>query len=97
MFSVLRYIISTACITLAVLSGWTQDLPALYPVAWTAYGILEGLPDPCVESAFVTREGRLVLIGCNFVRQAHGLDVYVFDGKRAYPSALSQKRESQGM
>lgn len=62
------------------------SLPSLYAVASASYAVPEGLPDPCIAMAHVTREGKLALVPCNHVRVTYDLFVYFFDGRNAWES-----------
>jgi signal transduction histidine kinase/CheY-like chemotaxis protein/streptogramin lyase len=45
----------------------------------------DGIPDNCVDNAFIDRQGRLWVVGCNAAQIQQGLNLYMFDGYRTHP------------
>ena len=67
-----------------------------YPVTTKSYGIDEGLPDRCVQSAYIDSAGRMHLLACPDVQEAQGLGFYQFDGYRAYTGTNTSDADSAG-
>lgn len=59
-----------------------QELPvsSFQPLTSKSYGIAEGLPDRCVEYAFIDKLGKLNLIPCQHAQISYGQHLYQMDG-----------------
>ena len=62
--------------------AYSQKAPisSFYPLNSKSYGIEEGLPDRCVDYAFIDNLGKLNLIPCQHAQLSYGQHIYQIDG-----------------
>ncbi|MCB0686117.1 MAG: response regulator [Saprospiraceae bacterium] len=63
-------------------SAYSQNLPvsSFHPLNIKAYGIAEGLPDRCVDYAFIDNLGKLNIIPCQHAQVSYGQFIYQVNG-----------------
>ncbi|TNE68114.1 MAG: hypothetical protein EP344_01570, partial [Bacteroidetes bacterium] len=92
----LKYCVLLLCWIFGPYLAHTQDLSPAFSFQQTvehSYGLQDGLPDVCVNRILLDSEGRLHLAACGNNYASAALQVFEFDGIRAYPSEFRLDHE----
>ncbi len=64
--------------------GQQEPISTFHPLNSKAYGIAEGLPDRCVEYAFIDNLGKLNIIPCQHAQISYGQLLYQINGYQPF-------------
>ncbi len=73
------------CFLLQAALGQQEPISTFHPLNSKAYGIAEGLPDRCVEYAFINNPGnKLNIIPCQHAQISYGQLLYQINGYQPF-------------